>query len=80
MVWCQMVERKMPLTMSAAPATVKQASTAQVLVDSPASATEPPQTAAATTTARPWAWTREVHPEVAVARRLPTVPAVSSRP
>ena len=75
MVWFQIVPRKSPLIMSAAPARTRNSATSQTFGVRPASATQPPYAAAATTMARPWWCTRAVQPLVAVASSAPTVSA-----
>jgi len=76
MVWCQIVERKIPLIMSAAPATEKKNTATHALGDRPARPTAAPQAAADMTTARPWWGNLAVQPLVRVAARVPMPPAV----
>ena len=61
--------------MSAAPESIRKTPTSQMLGIRPASATQAPYAAAATTIARPWWCTREVQPLSAVASSAPTVSA-----
>ena len=75
MVWFQTVLRNTAETMSAAPASMKNPSATQIVGARPASAMNAPYAAAATTIARPWWWTREVHPLRPVASSAPTVSA-----
>ena len=77
MVWCQIVQRKMPLIMSAAPATAKQARTSHMLGASPASATDAaPGRRGDDHGPAVVVHARRSSREVAVASRLPTVSAV----
>ena len=63
-VWFHMSCRKMPLTMSAAPATPSRAKVTHRLCVRPIAATAAPQATAAMATMRPWRWTLETHPLV----------------
>jgi hypothetical protein len=75
MVWFHTVPRNIAEIMSAEPARARKTSTSQKLGITPASAMQPPYAAAATTIARPWWCTCEVHPLSAVASMAPTVSA-----
>lgn len=66
-----MAPRKTPLTMSQPPATVRNSSTSHTSPTLPAAAMARPQSAAESTTIRPWWWTREVQPLVRLTSRAP---------
>lgn len=78
MVWFHIAERKMPLTMSKAPARVSRSSTAQTCRSCPAAAIARPHPAAASTIARPCRWTRPVQPLVRLTSRDPAGSAAYS--
>ena len=61
MVSFHRVKRKMPLTQSAPPARARKESAGQRAPHQPKTTMAAPQTAAATSTARPWRCTRGVH-------------------
>ena len=75
MVWLHTVLRKIPEIMSAAPANASSTTTSQNDGIRPASATNAPYDAAATTIARPWWWKRVVQPDRVVATTAPMVSA-----
>ena len=70
-VWFHIAERKMPLTMSQAPASVRNSSTSRTSCSCPAAVIASPHPAAASATARPCRWTRDVQPLVRLTRKDP---------
>ena len=75
MVWLQMIARKMPEIMSAAPAKARHSRVSQSVWDRPTPTMPTPQQAAAMITIRPCRWTRPVQPEPSVASSEPTAGA-----
>src|SRR3954463_5476209 len=76
----QRVNRKMPLTASAAPAAASHASAGHTVVHSPNATIAAPQLVAAHITALPCRWTRPVHRLVRLAASAPTAGAAYNSP
>ena len=72
MVWFHMVPRKIPLTMSAAPAAMRQSMASHNDGAKPKPMIDTPQAAAASAMARPWWRTSRVQPLVRLASNEPT--------
>jgi hypothetical protein len=70
-VWFQITLRKIPLTMSHAPATANATTASHRFGASPNAAIAIPHPVAARQTAAPWRATRDVHPDVSVASNEP---------
>jgi len=75
MVWLQMIDRKRPETMSAAPAKTRQNRVSHSVWESPTPTMPRPQSAAAMSTMRPCRCTRPVQPEPIVAISEPAAGA-----
>jgi len=79
-VWFQIVARKMPDDMSAAPAAARNASASGSDPAKPKPAIAAPPSAALTATARPCRLTRAVQPLVSVTSNAPAGPAANRTP